>query len=193
MAGQADIAMIGVGVMGSNLALNMAEQGATVALYDVDASKASALADENFPGQLIPCASLEELVAAVRAPRPFVMLAPAGETVDTLIETMTPLIEAGDILIDAGNSNFRDTRRRTAEAEARDIAFLGMGVSGGAEGARRGPALMAGGSRGVWDRVAPVFEKIAAQYKGAPCAAWLGTDGAGHFVKTVHNLSLIHI
>ena len=187
MAGQADIAMIGVGVMGSNLALNMAEQGAKVALYDVDASKASALADENFPEQLIPCASLEELVAAVRAPRPFVMLAPAGETVDTLIETMTPLIEAGDILIDAGNSNFRDTRRRTAEAEARDIAFLGMGVSGGAEGARRGPALMAGGSRGVWDRVAPVFEKIAAQYKGAPCAAWLGTDGAGHFVKTVHN------
>jgi len=187
MTGQADIAMIGVGVMGSNLALNMAEQGATVALYDLDASKAQALADENFPGKLIACASLEELAATVRAPRPFVMLAPAGETVDDLIDAMVPLIDAGDILIDAGNSNFRDTQRRTAEAEARGTAFLGIGVSGGAEGARRGPAMMAGGSRGVWDRVAPVFEKISAKHNGAPCAAWLGANGAGHFVKTVHN------
>lgn len=187
MADQADIAIIGVGVMGSNLALNMAENGATVALYDLDLSKAQALADENFPGKLIPCASLEALVEAVRAPRPLVMLAPAGKIIDDLITSLNPLIASGDILIDAGNSNFRDTQRRTAEAEGRGVAFLGIGVSGGAEGARHGPSMMAGGSRGVWDRVAPVFEKIAATYSDSPCAAWLGADGAGHFIKTVHN------
>ena len=185
--GQADIAIIGVGVMGSNLALNMAEQGTTVALYDLDAEKVQSFARDNFAGKLIACRDLTELVAAVRAPRPLIMLAPAGETVDALIGTLNPLIDAGDILIDAGNSAFRDTQRRAQESEARGNAFLGIGVSGGAEGARRGPAMMAGGSRGVWERVAPVFEKVAAKHDGHPCAAWLGPDGAGHFVKSAHN------
>ncbi len=187
MSGQADIAIIGVGVMGSNLALNMAEQGATVALYDLDVEKTRKLASENFPGKLIATADLNELVAAVRAPRPIIMLAPAGKIVDELIGSLMPLIEKGDILIDSGNSDFHDTQRRTREAEAAGAAFLGIGISGGAEGARHGPAMMAGGSRGVWDRVAPVFEKVAAKYNGFPCAAWLGSDGAGHFVKAAHN------
>ena len=187
MSEQADIAIIGVGVMGSNLALNMAEQGATVALYDLDVEKTAAFAAANFPGKLIACKDLAELVGAVRAPRPLVMLAPAGETVDALIDSLTPLLAAEDILIDAGNSAFRDTQRRTKAAEDKGIGFLGVGVSGGAEGARHGPAMMAGGSKGSWERVAPVFEKIAAKHNGKPCAAWLGDDGAGHFVKSAHN------
>lgn len=186
-AGQADIAIIGVGVMGSNLALNMAENGATVALYDLDVEKTRAFAAANFPGKLIACDGLPALVEAVRAPRPIVMLAPAGKVVDDLITALMPLIGQGDILIDSGNSDYHDTIRRTREAEAAGAAFLGIGISGGAEGARHGPSMMAGGSRGVWDRVAPVFEKIAAQYDGAPCAAWLGKGGAGHFIKAAHN------
>jgi 6-phosphogluconate dehydrogenase len=184
---QADIAIIGVGTMGSNLALNMAEQGAHVALYDLDAEKPRKLAAENFPGKLIPTADLAELVAAVRAPRPIVLLAPAGAVIDSLIDSLNPLLAAGDILIDAGNSAFRDTQRRVKGAEADARAFLGVGVSGGAKGARNGPAMMAGGSASAWARVAPVFEKIAAQHNGKPCAAWLGPDGAGHFVKSAHN------
>lgn len=185
--GQADIAIIGVGTMGSNLALNMAEQGATVAIYDLDVEKAREFASENFPGKLIATNDLTELVATVRAPRPLVLLAPAGHVVDSVIDSLNPLLAAGDILVDAGNSAFRDTQRRVKMAEARGMAFLGVGVSGGAEGARRGPAMMAGGSAGAWARVAPVFEKVAAKHNGKPCAAWLGPDGAGHFVKSAHN------
>ena len=185
--GEADIAVIGTGVMGGNLALNMASKGFGVALHDLDPSKPRTLAAGEHGQRFFVAEDLPSLVAAVRAPRPFVMLAPAGKAVDELVAALSPHLSEGDILVDAGNSDFHDTERRTAEAESRGQAFLGMGVSGGAEGARRGPAIMAGGSRGVWERVAPIMERIAAQHDGKPCAAWLGPGGAGHFVKTAHN------
>jgi len=187
MAGQSDIGMIGVGVMGANLALNLAEQGANVAVYDVDNKKTEAIVADDSGGTLIACGSLSELVAAVGGPRPLMMMAPAGDAVDGLIESLTPLVDRGDVLIDGGNSDFRDTQRRTEQAEAAGIGFLGVGVSGGAEGARRGPAMMAGGTRDAWQKIAPLFQKIAAKHEGVACATWLGAGGAGHFVKTAHN------
>ncbi|MCL4155345.1 UNVERIFIED_CONTAM: hypothetical protein GTU68_020090, partial [Idotea baltica] len=152
--------------MGANLALNMAEKGAVVALYDMDSSKSETLVAENFPGQLIGCQSLPELVKAVRAPRPIVLLAPAGKAVDDLIAALSPLIEEDDILIDAGNSDYHDTRRRAGQAEAAGYAFLGMGVSGGAEGARHGPAMMAGGSPGVWSHATEIADVISGWLDG---------------------------
>ena len=187
MVGQADIGIIGVGVMGSNLALNLAEQGAIVAVFDVDYDKAKAFAAGSGNEELKVCATLNDLVEAVAPPRPLLMMAPAGEAVDELIGSLFGLVSAGDTLIDGGNSDFRDTQRRTREIEAEGIGFLGIGVSGGAEGARRGPSMMVGGSNQAWKIVAPLLQKIAAKHEGTACATWLGPDGAGHFIKTAHN------
>ena len=183
----ADIGLIGLGVMGSNLALNMAENGYRVALYDRDSGRAVAMANGEFGEKLVPCDTPAALLQAIRAPRPVIMLVPAGQATDGAIADLRPHLAPGDILIDAGNSDFHDTRRRTAALEGEGFGFLGMGVSGGAEGARNGPAIMAGGSREVWGRVAPILKDIAARHGDAPCADWLGPDGAGHFVKTIHN------
>ena len=188
MSELADIGIVGLGVMGANLALNLAEKGFRVAVYDSDpAQRAELVATDQFAPSFVDCPDEETLLAAIRPPRPVIMLVPAGAATDAVIARLAGLASPGDLLIDAGNSDFHHTRRRTAELEAQGLTFLGIGVSGGAEGARHGPAMMAGGSRAIWDRVAPMFTAIAARYKDDPCAAWLGPDGAGHFVKTVHN------
>ena len=187
MAEPADIGMVGLGVMGANLALNLAEHGFRVAVYDRDFSKADALAQGEYGARFVTCSTEDALLAAIAPPRPVLMLVPAGEPTDDAIRSLSKLASPGDVLIDAGNSDFHDTRRRTAQLEVQGLSFLGIGVSGGAEGARTGPAMMAGGSQAIWGRVAPMLQAIAARYGDVPCADWFGPDGAGHFVKTVHN------
>jgi 6-phosphogluconate dehydrogenase len=185
----AAIGLIGLGTMGAALALNIAEKGFPVAVFNRTAGVAEAFAAEAGPlaDRVTPCGSLEALVAAIAAPRAVILMVPAGDPVDTMIAALAPLLDEGDMIVDAGNANFRDTRRRAAEAEAAGRPYLGVGVSGGEEGARHGPSIMGGGPRPAWDRVAPILEAIAARFEGEPCATWMGTDGAGHFVKTVHN------
>ena len=186
---QAEIGLIGLGVMGANLALNIAENEFPIAVYNRTGetttkfhADAGALAD-----RIVPCQTLEELVAAIKPPHPVIIMVKAGEPVDEQIARLRPLMSAGDIIIDAGNANFRDTIRRFAELAGSGIAFIGMGVSGGEEGARHGPSMMVGSTRQSYARVEHVLTAISAKYEGEPCVAWLGTDGAGHFVKTIHN------
>ncbi len=186
---KAEIGLIGLGTMGSNLALNIAEKGHRIAVFNrtvarVDEFKANAgeLAD-----RIVPCHSLAELADAIRPPRPVVIMVLAGKTVDEQIAALRGELEANDIIIDAGNANFHDTVRRFKELEGSGLTFIGMGVSGGEEGARHGPSIMVGGTEESWRRVKDVLTAISAKFKGEPCAAWLGPDGAGHFVKTVHN------
>lgn len=185
----ADIGLIGAGTMGAALALNMAEKGFRVAIHDRDYDKMQAAADAaaGMEGAILIAESPEALVEAIRAPRPIILLVPAGPAVDRIIDEWRPLIDKGDLLIDGGNANFHDTRRRTAALEAEGYAFLGLGLSGGAEGARRGPSIMAGGSPALWSRVEPVLKAIAARFGDQPCCEWFGPDGAGHFIKTIHN------
>ena len=192
---QADIALIGLAVMGQNLALNMADHGFTVAVYNrttsvVDAFVAG-LAERSKP-HIIGAHSLEELTATLKRPRRVMLMVKAGQPVDDLIEKLIPLLEPGDIIIDGGNSNFEDTIRRTAYVESKGLLYVGSGVSGGEEGARHGPSLMPGGSPAAWPHIKPIFQAIAAKVPegdphGAPCCDWVGENGAGHFVKMVHN------
>ena len=185
----ADIGLIGLGVMGRSLALNMADHGYHVAVYN----RTQSVTDDfvkGFSGKeggLTGCRSLAELVSAIQPPRPIVMMVKAGDPVDELIAAMRPHLAPGDIPIDAGNADFHNTIRRSAALKEAGFAYLGVGVSGGEEGARRGPSIMAGGERQAYERVEPILNAIAAKYDGEPCAAWLGADGAGHFVKSVHN------
>jgi len=185
----ADIGLVGLGVMGANLSLNMAEKGYKVAVYNRTGEKTDAFIANagSLASNLEPCKSLTELAEAVRPPRPIVIMVKAGEAVDQQADILAAHVGPGDILIDAGNANFRDTRRRAAAFEGRGIDFLGIGVSGGEEGARHGPSIMAGGRKEAWDRVADIFTAIAARFEGEPCAALVGPEGAGHFVKTIHN------
>ncbi len=190
---QADIALIGLAVMGQNLAMNMADHGFTVAVYN----RTIAVVDEfvNGPAKgmgIIGTHSLPELVAALKRPRRVMMLVKAGQPVDDFIEKLIPLLEPGDIIIDGGNSNYEDTIRRTAYVESKELLFVGSGVSGGEEGARHGPSLMPGGSAAAWPHIKPIFQSVAAKVpegdpNGAPCCDWVGENGAGHFVKMVHN------
>jgi 6-phosphogluconate dehydrogenase len=186
---KAEIGLIGLGTMGSNLALNIAEKGHRIAVFNrtvsrVDDFKANAggLAD-----RIVPCHSLAELAAAIRPPRPVIIMVLAGKPVDEQIAALRGELEANDIVIDAGNANFHDTVRRFHELEGSGLTFIGMGVSGGEEGARNGPSIMVGGTEESWKRVEGVLTAISAKFRGEPCAAWLGPDGAGHFVKTIHN------
>ncbi len=186
---QADIGLIGLGTMGSALALNIAEKGHTVAVFNrtvarVDEFKAEA---GELASRIVPCHSLEELARAIRPPRPIIVMVLAGKPVDDQIAALRPILSKNDIIIDAGNADFNDTRRRFAELEGSGLTFIGMGVSGGEEGARHGPSIMVGGLESSWERVKDVLVAISAKEKGEPCAAWLGLDGAGHFVKTIHN------
>jgi len=185
----AEIGLIGLGVMGANLALNIAEHGSPIAVYNRTATttekfhaNAQGLAD-----RIVPCASLGEFVAAIRRPRPIIIMVTAGEAVDQQIAALRPHLTNDDILIDAGNANFRDTMRRSSEFAGTGLALMGIGVSGGEEGARHGPSIMAGGAQRSYARVEKVLTSIAAKYKGDACCAWLGEGGAGHFVKTIHN------
>jgi 6-phosphogluconate dehydrogenase, decarboxylating len=185
----AEIGVIGLAVMGANLALNIAEKGYRVAVFNRTtartrdfAASAGALAD-----RIVPCETLEDFVAAIRPPRPVIIMVKAGAPVDEQIEALRQLMAAGDIVIDAGNANFRDTMRRFDELDGSGLTFIGMGVSGGEEGARHGPSIMVGGAEASWKRVEPVLTAISAKFRDEPCAAWLGENGAGHFVKTIHN------
>jgi len=186
---EAEIGVIGLGVMGANLALNIADNGYHVAVYNRTTSRTEAFAAGagELSDRVTACATLEEFVAAIRPPRPVIIMVKAGEPVDQQIAALQPLLQANDIIIDAGNANFRDTMRRFSDLEGSGLTFIGMGVSGGEEGARNGPSIMVGGSEEAWRRVEPVLTAISAKYKGEPCAAWLGENGAGHFVKTIHN------
>ena len=186
---QADIGLIGLGVMGSNLALNIAEKGHAIAVYNRTTAKTGTFFESagELRERVLPCNSLEELVAAIRPPRPIILMVSAGPAVDEEIARLRKLLSENDIIIDAGNANFHDTVRRFKELEGSGLTFIGMGVSGGEEGARHGPSIMVGGTKQSYKRVKGVLNDIAAKYEGEPCCAWLGTDGAGHFVKTIHN------
>lgn len=186
---QADIGLIGLAVMGENLVLNMESHGFTVAVYNRTVAKVDAFVggrgkDKNFVG----CHSIEQLVASLKRPRKVMMLVKAGSAVDDFIAQLIPHLEPGDIIIDGGNSLYTDSVRRTKEVEAKGLLYIGTGVSGGEEGALKGPSIMPGGSPAAWDYVKPIFQAIAAKTDdGTPCCDWVGEDGAGHFVKMVHN------
>ena len=183
------IALIGVGLMGENLALNMEHKGFTVSLYDADPQKVDRFSSGRARGKRIRgCHSIAELVGSLALPRMVMLMVPAGKPVDQVIEQLMPLLQQGDIVIDGGNSHFPDTRRRVQQLEARGLLFVGAGVSGGEEGALLGPSIMPGGSQAAWSSVAPIFRAIAAKVDGdTPCCDWIGAEGSGHFVKMVHN------
>jgi 6-phosphogluconate dehydrogenase len=186
---RADIGLIGLAVMGENLVLNMESHGFQVAVFNRTTSKVDAFMDGRASGKnIIGCHSIEELVANLERPRKVFLLVKAGAAVDAFIESIIPHLEPGDIIIDGGNSHFPDTIRRTAYVESKGFLFIGTGVSGGEEGALKGPSIMPGGSAAAWPHVRGIFQSIAAKVDdGAPCCEWLGNDGAGHFVKMVHN------
>ena len=184
-----DIGLIGLGVMGQNLALNFADNGATISVYNRTTSVTDdfAAGEGNRPN-VVACRSVEELVASLARPRQIVLMVAAGPAVDAVIAELRPYLEPGDIVIDGGNSLFTDTIRRTAELEEAGLLMVGCGVSGGEEGARHGPSMMPGGSDAAWPHISELFQAVAAKAPdGTPCCDWLGPDGAGHYVKMVHN------
>lgn len=185
---KSDIAMIGMAVMGSSLALNMEEHGFKVSIYDVrDGIVDSFLEGEGKGKNFFGAHSLRELVDSLKRPRIAMMMIKAGDPVDQVTENLLPLLEKGDIIVDGGNSFWQDTDRRVRTCEEKGIHFIGMGVSGGEMGARRGPSLMPGGSREAWEAVKPIFLSICAKSEGDPCCGWTAEGGAGHYVKMVHN------
>jgi 6-phosphogluconate dehydrogenase len=186
---QADIGLIGLAVMGQNLVLNMADHGFCVAVYNRTTSKVEQFLETTARGtRVVGAYSLEELVSKLKRPRRVMLMIQAGRAVDAIIEQLIPLLEEGDIVIDGGNSNFLDSIRRTKYLESKGLRFIGTGVSGGEEGARHGPSIMPGGSPEAWPYVKDIFQSIAAKVEdGTPCCDWVGEDGAGHFVKMVHN------
>ncbi len=186
---KADIGLIGLAVMGENLALNMESKGFTVAVYNRTTEKTDKFVNGRARGKrIIGCRTLEELTASLERPCKIFLMVKAGEAVDNMIEKLLPLLEDGDIIIDGGNSHFPDTIRRAAYVESRGKLYIGTGVSGGEEGALKGPSMMPGGSPAAWPYVKPIFQAICAKVAdGSPCCDWVGENGAGHFVKMVHN------
>ena len=188
MADQADIGVFGLAVMGANLARNAARHGFGVALFNRNHERTDELmADHGGEGRFFPARALPDFIASIAKPRPILIMVKAGPPVDQVIDELMPHLEAGDIIIDGGNSLFTDTARRYQTCEAKKIRFVGMGVSGGEEGALEGPSMMPGGDREAWDRIAPMLTKMAAQVDGVPCCTYIGPQGAGHYVKMVHN------
>src|SRR5437868_3706687 len=185
----ADIALIGLAVMGQNLILNMNDHGFKVVAFNRTVSKVDEFLGKEAKGtNVIGAHSIEEMVSALKKPRRVMMLVKAGAPVDEFIEQLLPHLEPGDIIIDGGNSLFQDTIRRTKYVESKGLLYIGTGVSGGEEGARRGPSIMPGGSPAAWPHVKEIFQSIAAKVEdGSPCCDWVGQDGAGHYVKMVHN------
>src|ERR1039457_3018675 len=184
---QYEIGMVGLGVMGRNLVLNMGDHGFSVAGYDKDAAKVEALRRESKERDVHGAADIKEFIALLRKPRAIMMLVPAGAPVDSVINDLLAHLQPGDLIIDAGNSYFKDTDVRARNLAAKGIQFLGVGVSGGEEGARHGPSIMPGGPKEAYERVRPLLEAVAAKVDGDPCVAYLGPGSAGHFVKMVHN------
>lgn len=185
----ADIGLIGLAVMGENLVMNMESKGFTVAVYNRTTEKVDIFVNGRASGKnIIGCHSLGELRDALKKPRKVMMMVKAGQPVDDMIEQLLAVLEPGDVIIDGGNSHFPDTTRRTAFVESRGLLYIGTGVSGGEEGALKGPSMMPGGSLAAWPLVKPIFQSICAKVAdGTPCCDWVGENGAGHFVKMVHN------
>ncbi len=185
---QGDIGLIGLAVMGQNLALNINDHGFSIAVYNRTISKTEAFLKGPAAGSgIIGTTSLEELVGLLKPPRKVLLMVKAGAAVDALIEQLMPLLSEGDIVIDGGNSHYQDTDRRCSQLAEQGLRFVGCGISGGEEGARHGPALMPGGHSSACPELQPIFEAIAARVEGEPCCRWMGTGGAGHYVKMVHN------
>ena len=186
---KSDIGLIGLAVMGENLVMNMESHGFTVSVYNRTTEKVKNFVEGRAKGKnIVGTYSLEELVASLEKPRKVMMMIKAGSAVDATIESLIPLLEEGDIIIDGGNSHFPDTARRTAYVESKGLLYIGTGVSGGEEGALKGPSMMPGGSPAAWESVKPIFQAICAKVEdGSPCCDWVGENGAGHFVKMVHN------
>ena len=186
---KADIGVVGLAVMGENLVLNMESKGFTVAVFNRSVEKVDAFVAGRGAGKnLIGCRSIEELCTSLERPRKVMCMIKAGPPVDAFIESVLPHLEAGDMIIDGGNSHYPDTIRRAAYVEDRGLLYIGTGVSGGEEGALKGPSIMPGGSPAAWESVKPIFQKISAHTDaGEPCCEWVGEGGAGHFVKMVHN------
>lgn len=182
-----DIGMVGLGVMGRNFALNIADNGYPVMGLDKDQDKVSALEKEAGQKNVSGTAEPKAFISALKKPRTVMMLVPAGKAVDSVIGELVPLLDKGDLIIDGGNSHFTDTGRRYKELEEQGIHFMGVGISGGEKGARYGPSIMPGGSKEAYSRVQPIFEAAAAKVNGEPCVTWLGPGSAGHYVKMVHN------
>ncbi len=180
--------MIGLGVMGRNFLLNMADHGYKVVGFDKDNQKTSALEAAATEGTTVKgVGSLKEMIDLLETPRKIMMLVPAGKPVDDVIESLLPLVQPGDIIIDGGNSHFTDTLRRVAYLQGKDLHFTGMGVSGGEEGARKGPSIMPGGDAAAYPHLKPMLEAVSAKVNGEPCVAYMGKGAAGHYVKMVHN------
>jgi 6-phosphogluconate dehydrogenase len=189
MTPKADIAVIGLAVMGQNLILNMNDHGFTVAAFNRTVSKVDDFLNKEAKGtNVVGAHSIAEMLAALKPPRRVMLMVKAGRAVDEFIDQLIPRLEPGDIIIDGGNSLFQDTIRRTRYVESKGLLYIGTGVSGGEEGARRGPSIMPGGSPAAWPHVKPIFQAIAAKVAdGTPCCDWVGENGAGHYVKMVHN------
>ncbi|MBO7720797.1 MAG: NADP-dependent phosphogluconate dehydrogenase, partial [Kiritimatiellae bacterium] len=186
---KADIGLIGLAVMGENLAMNMESKGFTVACYNRTVEKVDNFVNGRAKGRnIIGCRSIRELAESLEKPRKVFCMVKAGAAVDAMIEQLLEALEPGDIIVDGGNSHFPDTIRRTKYVESKGLLYVGTGVSGGEEGALRGPSLMPGGSPAAWPFVKPIFQAICAKVEdGSPCCDWVGENGAGHFVKMVHN------
>ena len=185
---KANIGLIGLAVMGENLVMNMESKGFTVAVYNRTVEKVTRFVEGRAKGRnIIGCQSIAQLCDSLEKPRKVMMMVKAGSPVDALIEQLLPHLEPGDIVIDGGNAHYPDTIRRCAYIESKGLLYVGCGVSGGEEGALKGPSMMPGGSPAAWPHVAPIFQSICAHVDGAPCCDWVGEGGAGHFVKMVHN------
>src|SRR4051794_11027096 len=185
----ADIGLIGLAVMGENLVLNMESHGNTVAVFNRTTSKVDDFVNGRGEGKkVVGCHTVAELVGALKRPRKIMIMVKAGPPVDEVIDELVPLLEPGDILIDGGNTHYVDSTRRTRDLKAKGLLFIGTGVSGGEEGALKGPSIMPGGNPEAWPHVRPIFQAIAAKVAdGTPCCDWVGPEGAGHYVKMVHN------
>ena len=184
----ANVGVIGMAVMGSNLARNLARNGYSVALYNRTTSRTDAVvAEHGSEGDFRPSAELADFVASLERPRRIIIMVQAGRGTDATIDALVPLLEEGDIVVDGGNAKFQDTRRREAALREHKLHFVGAGISGGEVGALEGPSIMPGGSREAYEALGPILERISAQVDGEPCCTYISTDGSGHFVKMVHN------
>ena len=187
MGDRAALGIVGLGTMGANLALNAEDQGFSVALLDLDDERVRSFVERHENRALVATADHPGFVDALETPRRILLMVPAGDPVDATLDDLLPHLDAGDIVIDGGNSHYEKTRRRAERLAEKDVRFVGMGVSGGSAGARHGPSMMPGGPEGAWEELRDVLEPMAAESDAGPCVGWMGPEGAGHFVKMVHN------